>query len=319
MRIAVSTDFSRESIACFRAAESLARSLEAELLVVYQADPLLVVPPLPYEEDDESFRELDPRSVTAELRRRLERLVETEFSGSAVPVRPGFIEPGDIEVFGRYLREEGVDLVVMSSHGRTGLRRFLLGSFAEKVLRLGASPVLVFRVADGGEARDDFVPRRILAPCDLTPSGRAALETAFAWADRFDARLRLLHVIAHDPGVLGCAADVVGGWIEYHRRLEEDARHQLRTRLEGRPSRARAEIEVSVGAVVGEILEHEERCGAELVVVGTRHRTGMEHFWLGSVAEGVVRRARSPVLVVPEQPGEMLPAIARQAERKAGS
>ncbi|HEV8717761.1 MAG TPA: universal stress protein [Candidatus Binatia bacterium] len=141
---------------------------------------------------------------------------------------------------------------------------------------------------------------RILSPVDFHENSLAALEYAAQFARQYDATVYLLHVIPTDELHLhrevyrpeeGGGADV--GWAEKvsKEKLQEIAQEHLRGGI-------RHEILTRVGDAAQRILETADEVGAELIVMATHGRTGLSHFFLGSVAEQVVREASCPVLTL---------------------
>lgn len=141
--------------------------------------------------------------------------------------------------------------------------------------------------------------RKILCAVDFSESSRAALREAAFLARRFGAELTLLHVEETLPGgeaaLLSCPPDVC-------KRTAFEVGHSLETwRLEaedlvGRP----VAVALTSGSPAREILRTAADGGFDLVVTGTRGRTGVARLVLGSAAEEVVRRAPCPVLVARE-------------------
>ncbi|MDX1532378.1 MAG: universal stress protein, partial [Rhodothermales bacterium] len=95
-----------------------------------------------------------------------------------------------------YAEEHGADLLVMGTHGRTGVKRAVLGSVAEQAVRLAPCPVLTV----GEAASRPRPPRRILVPTDLSDRADAAVPVAAELARAYGGHLRLLHVV--EPVVL---------------------------------------------------------------------------------------------------------------------
>ena len=92
-----------------------------------------------------SFVEFDEDAVRSQAHRALREAVEKlGFTGFQAQVRAG--KPADVVT--EYAREHGSDLIIIPSHGRTGMERFFLGSVAERVVRLAPCPVLVLRAED---------------------------------------------------------------------------------------------------------------------------------------------------------------------------
>lgn len=193
-----------------------------------------------------------------------------------------------------YVDSHDIDLVVMGTHGRSGLERALLGSVAERTLRTSSVPVIavppsaqIVEVAD--VAYDD-----ILVPTDGSPGAEVAVDWGLTLANRYDATVHTVYSVdttwfQSDPGMAAI-----------HDQLEETGRAALETVTE----RAR-EADVAVTASLGSgpagrvirsyIDEHE----IDMVVMGTRGRTGVGRFLLGSVTESVLRKADLPVCCVP--------------------
>lgn len=196
------------------------------------------------------------------------------------------------------------DLMVLSTHGRTGWRRFLLGSVAEKVLRFAPCPVLCLQ----GRTAAPLQLRQIMAPTDFSP----AAETALPWAERFaratGAKLTLLHVL--EPGKLLEAppsAAAVGPAGREFDLVHGGIREALSQTLAKTCSRLR-----SVGCAAEPLLvdgqAHERICQAahetrtDLIVLASRGATDWHRAFLGGTAERVVQGAGCPVLVVPARP-----------------
>jgi nucleotide-binding universal stress UspA family protein len=183
-----------------------------------------------------------------------------------------------------------LDLVVMGTHGRTGFRRVLLGSVAEKVVRLAPCSVLVVR----GRA-DAPVRRHVLCPVDLSEGSKRAAELAAELAAAAGARLTLLHVLqlpaAHGPelSLPNYLEDIEGAAT----RLLDEWAGTLRVR-----SKVTVATCTAIGSPASEILTMlDTEPSVDLVVVGSHGRKGLGRLLLGSVAEQVVRHAPCPVLV----------------------
>lgn len=170
-----------------------------------------------------------------------------------------------------------MDGIVISSRGRTGLSRLLLGSVAERVLRLAPCPVLVFHGRERAEALRRARPR-VLVAVDLAEGPEEVVEAAVPWLRRLDAEATLANVMPQMvPGDTDHAAE------QLHRegRLAE---------LEGAiPVEHRAGTSVLVGHPRDALVAAGERF--DLVVVGSHGREGVDRLLLGSTTEGVARLA----------------------------
>ena len=140
--------------------------------------------------------------------------------------------------------------------------------------------------------------KRILVPIDFSSCAEQALEEAVRIAQQLGAQIDLLHVIQWPVHYEYPAAS------EDYRRLLEEMRDRSTEKLGAIGERVTGQqIEATTRTVEGlapdEIVESAEELGSDLIVMGTRGRTGLDHLLLGSVAERTIRDAPCPVLAVP--------------------
>lgn len=192
-----------------------------------------------------------------------------------------------------YADEQGMDLIVMSTHGRRGLGRALLGSVTQEVVRRAECPVLTLQTHDPFEAGDSDL---VLVPVDLTDSDQVAIDAAVTFARETDAQIELLHVIEPLP------VTVYAAYPELPPVAMPEVESEVDERLEGLRAGCgldpeRVHLQVLTGSVVLQILERVEQLGPDLLVQASSGPTPMR-WLLGSVAEAMVARARCPVLTV---------------------
>ncbi len=210
-----------------------------------------------------------------------------------VPVVTDVVQGRPYETIVDYADGQGMDLVVMPTHGRTGLGRFLLGSVTERVVRQSDVPVLTVRPDD--DVRYPY--RTVLVPTDGSDCAAAALDVAVDVATTEGAVLHALSVV--DIASLGAdvRTELQTAFLEEH---AEDAVERATDVAEA------ASVESVSGAVVfgssihGEIGSYVDEADVDLVVVGTHGRSGVDRYLLGSVAEKLVRTSPVPVLTVRE-------------------
>lgn len=182
------------------------------------------------------------------------------------------------------------DLIVMGTHGRTGLGKILLGSVAEKVLRYAETHVLTLR-QDAAIFEQDTLDR-ILVPVDFTEFSRRAAEVARSLLTK-KGSLILAHVVASP-----IHPSFYAGGVTRLFQLDPELPNRVRASLEKWLGKENGEIVVSEGDVHTEIMKIAEETKAQLIALGTRGLTGVDHFLLGSITEKVVRSAKIPVLTV---------------------
>lgn len=190
------------------------------------------------------------------------------------------------------------DVVVMGTHGRTGLDRALVGSTAERVVRVADRPV--FTVGPDAAPTDGY--RTVLAPTDGSDGVDPAVAHALDLADGFDATVHGLFVADVRSFVSGDDHATPDSALDALEARGQDATAAVAERARERGLDAVAEV--VDGVPTSAILDYAEDCDADVVVVGTHGRTGLDRLLLGSVTENLVRRADCPVLTVRRTDGE---------------
>lgn len=193
-----------------------------------------------------------------------------------------------------YAGAHDIDLIVMGTHGRRGVKRVLIGSVAEEVVRLSTCPV--FTVCERGDPAPEEAVNRILVPVDFSKHTAALLQHARELAVTYDAQLDLLHVVEglSIPSVYGVKPVSINSpdvQERVRKRLDEYAAEM---QLSGRTLASH----VRSGHPAHEVLDFIDEHAVDLVAIATHGRTGFERLLIGSVAEKVVRMASCPVFAV---------------------
>ncbi|MFW6317368.1 MAG: universal stress protein, partial [Halorubrum sp.] len=196
------------------------------------------------------------------------------------------LQGGVPETITAYASEEGMDLIAIPTRGRTGLDRLLLGSTTEHVVRRSTVPVLSVR-PDGDPARYPY--RNILVPTDGSDSAGEALDRAVTLAARSGATLHVLSVL--NLGNVGFEA--YSGVEELVSAAEERVADAAAAAAESAGVETVEHVEVGSSPARG-IRSYVADHDVDLVAMGTRGRTGVERYLLGSVAERTVRTSPVP-------------------------
>ncbi|WP_425494289.1 ferredoxin Fer [Natronoglomus mannanivorans] len=198
-----------------------------------------------------------------------------------------------------YATANDVDCLVMGTHGRSGLDRYLVGSVAEQTLR--ESPVPVVTVHEGTDVGADF--DRVLIPTDGSASAMAAAEDAIELAVETGARIHVVHVSDRSPiGESSATYDVSDPDVSVGVTAVDDVLD--RTREAGLES---VDVSIPSGRVDQAILAVAAEHDVDCLVMGTHGRTGIRRYLLGSTTERVVRFASVPVFAVRAPRGETIP------------
>ncbi len=148
-----------------------------------------------------------------------------------------------------------------------------------------------------------FTPKTILVPTDFSESSDRALEKAVDMAEKYNAKVILLHVI--DEKVQQCAADYCLKDEDVGKLEEETTRRSTQrlvdeaTALKG-SRHVEIDYDLKTGTPAEVILSEQLRTGTDLIIIGTHGKKGIMKHLIGSVTDKVVRAAKSPVMVVRE-------------------
>lgn len=202
------------------------------------------------------------------------------------------VEEGEVwPVLASVIREKEIDLIVIGTRGRTGIKKFLLGSEAEKILRQAPCPVMTVGPELAKHLPQGGAVSNILYATDLSPESAVAAPYAISLAQEYQAHLTLLHIIAPQR---------TGDLVAPH-ELVASSERLMRNML---PAEAELWCEprylVEEGDPAAKILSTAERMRADLIVLGVRRTSslGAATHLPGATAHKVVSQATCPVLTV---------------------
>lgn len=232
-------------------------------------------------------------------RRAVARIANRMQRESTVPVDVAFATGRPAAEITTFATREGIDLVVMCTHGRGGFERLWLGSVADALLRHLAVPTLLVRGARGAAmpAQGESLFPRALVPLDGSSRAEGALDALLALVGTEPLALTLLSVV-HPLHTMSA------------KRFPSPAEQELcAAYLEPLASRHRREhrtieVETAVTANIGRaIIEHARKHDASVITIATQGLGGVDRFLIGSVADKLLRSAPMPVLVIPAAHG----------------
>lgn len=277
-RVLAATDGSEHGLSAVVSGASCAHRSGAELDVVSVVEAMM----MPVGVDPTSLQD----TYSEELKRRVEaQIEEAGAAGATLHMRTGMAAPTITDA----AAELAADLIIVGAHPRPAIARFLVGSTAERVIRLAHRPVLV---ATEGR-REPF--RRILASVDLSGQSRRVLETAVAVATECGAELRALYVQDRLTPML----------LEAALFDEKETRHHARSQLKKLlatvplPSELMVSREIREGHAGHEILHAADEWDADLIVMGSHGFGFFNRLLLGSISIHVLRHGHRATVVVP--------------------
>jgi nucleotide-binding universal stress UspA family protein len=320
-------DFADCSRLALRHALALAKSREAELIILHAYwVPASIQPTLLVWAATGARPIVDVAEEQA--RRELDEFLKSFADESVLRARVVLVHDDPASTILEFASRERVSLIVLGTHGRTGVSRFFMGSVAERVVRGAPCPVLTLRKPEKPEsaiAHPDLpaspVPMskeiqvtkldELLVPVDFSACSVVALDKAAELAKSLGATLDVLHVWQAPSFV---ATELMVGGAGSTQTLTEFVKAETETKFREFLKAAR-ERGIAIrherlvqGSPPAVIIDEAERGGHDLIALGTHGRTGLSHFLLGSVAEKVVRQASCPVLVIREAKAPAVPA-----------
>ena len=278
-------------------ARQLAKASSAVLRLAYVHTPSTTWDP------GVEFSMFDPE-IERQVRERelayLGNIAKRMVNGGGLHVECVLLNGSIAEALVDYVERTGTDLVVMTSHGRGGVGRLVLGNVADQLVLKLHTPVLVLRPEEKKTGTPPVATHRVLVPLDGSPLAESILDQAVAFARLTGSELLLLSVVQPIPVLLPPFVWQPEKLLESPEHRELEARRYLgRLTRTLRGQGLTVESRVRRGARVGrEILQAagEEQC--DMIAMATHGASGLDRIMLGSVADKVVRHADMPVLVL---------------------
>ena len=186
-------------------------------------------------------------------------------------------------------------LIAMTTHGRSGLPRLVLGSVASEIMRTSSHPVLLVKAAEHPPAYGDL--SRILVPVDGSPMSEEVLATVEELARDAGSEIVLLRVVT--PPVILYPGEAVPSTQPMLEDVEAAARNYVEQLASTVKHKGFAvQHEVVTGEASEAIVEAATRYGAGLIALSSHGRTGLARLLIGSTADNVVRQSATPVLII---------------------
>lgn len=269
------TDFTETSQSALAYALGLARHFGAQVYPAHSCDPIILAETAAPDILDE---------VEENSRRRLNDLAKEH----ALTGTPLFARGPVAEAVPGWINDHGIDLIVMGTHGRKGLKHFLMGSVAEAVFRHATCPVLTVGPHVNIRPYHDFKAEKILFPTDLGPHAEFATQYALSIAQEEKSQVTFMHVVTLEDAFQRDRAPLVA---ESYKKLEtllpQDAKEWCQP-----------ELVVEVGDPIKELLGYANTERPDLIVLGLPAGKKFNGGFHSSVTYNVIAQAPCPVLTV---------------------
>jgi nucleotide-binding universal stress UspA family protein len=192
-------------------------------------------------------------------------------------------------------------LIALATHGMSGMRRWLLGSVASKIVQIAASPLLLIRPVEGVSPAAPVALKTIFVPLDGSGLAEKVLPQVIALARTMKLEVHLIRVYTLPVDAYVIADGVIA---QGPAPFREELRTEAETYLDGKAEQLRANgVEhITTTALEGdpasEVNDIARKTTNNLIAMSTHGRSGIGRWVLGSVAEKVVQHSRDPVLMI---------------------
>lgn len=236
-------------------------------------------------------------------RRKVNRLLTdyvqdtaSNLSQDGVSAKPHMLYGHAAEQISLFIKENSIDLLVMATHGRSGVTRWWIGSVAESVITEASIPVLLVRSKrlKEAEANKTKTFHHILVPLDGSDIGESALQYAEILALKLDATISLLHVIHSFDGL---GFDIPGYDLKVMTKKLNDSGEEYLKKISDRLKNKGIKFssKISIGNPASTIIEYAQEKKIDLIAMSTHGRSGIARWVLGSVTDKVLRESSLPL------------------------
>ena len=196
----------------------------------------------------------------------------------------------------KYAQDNNIDLIVMGTHGRRGLGYLFLGSVAEEVTRFARRPVYTIREEKPAISVEKV--NRILVPVDLSQFSKQALHYANELCKDYGAELDVIHVVEDriHPALYATGKSSIFDFTPEIRKKSTSLIKDMFNEISG--PKVKYKIKITEGVAAREILKYAEKNDVNMIVLTTHGASGLNQFFLGGVAEKIIRRSICPVFTI---------------------
>ncbi len=248
--------------------------------------------------------QLDPVGLQDRIMNDAHEQLQELIGGQQIDWEPLISVGHAADEISRIVEEQDMDLVISATRGRSGLKRLILGSVTERLMRTLSCPLLVVQGPDKAFAASDDQEvnmKSILIGCDFSPDSEVAFEHGLSLAQEFQSELHLAHVVE---------TSIYQQLHKTESPVEEELQQEIQTRLIKKlqdmvPEEARNWCKPQTSLLDGhpyeELVKYAEKNNIDMIVLGTRGHGLVKSLLIGSTTDRVVRNAPCPVLSVSQK------------------
>lgn len=272
-KILVPVDFSEHAAYALEVAAKLAKDFNSEIIVLHMMGLSEA-----YLTKSESEEAAEAHFYMKLAKKRYETFLDKPFL-KGVKITEMVQNYKIFSEINQLAKEKDIDLIVMGSHGASGVSEIFVGSNTEKVVRTSDIPVLVIK-----EPTPLFSPELVVFACDLKVESIKAYHNARALFSQWNLKLHLVYV--NLPNEEFMSTEEMKKKAEFFLKIAHNGEVPSNTEIEY----------VSDYSIEGGIFNYANDVNADLIAIPTHGRSGIAHFFKGSIGEDVVNHANLPVI-----------------------
>ena len=272
-KIIVPIDFSKHSDYALEAAASIARKQGAEIVALHMmglSEALI--------NKNDSKDTMEGVFYMKLAQKRFEEFLDKDYLKD-IKVIDTVYNYKHFNEINEVAKEHKADLIIMGSHGASGLNEIFVGSNTEKVVRTSEVPVLVIK-----NRIEEFQLENVVFACDFAEESLKSYNKAIKFFEGFGANVHLLYV------------NLPSERFRSTPQMEEQANEFLLKAHSGNENNLNAVIYRSAYTAEEGIFSYSDKIGADLIAVATHGRRGLSHFFFGSVGEDIANHSDIPVI-----------------------
>jgi nucleotide-binding universal stress UspA family protein len=294
-KILVPLDGSNLSEVALPYAEELAGQLGSEIILVYVTQ----LNQDPYKNLNQSYLQ----KIVEVTKARANRYSNKPGIGSTIEVKLVILSGHPAEKIVEYADAENIGLIVMATHGQSGIKRWALGSVADKVVRAVTKPVILIRAKGARpDVREKGILKKVLIPLDGSQAGEAIIPYIEELASRLKIKVILFQVLARGYATVNNYIPLTDQQIESDKAFATAYLNNIGARLKEMSTASdieeRLSVEIRFGNAAERIIQFADEMQVDLVAMTTHGRSGVKRQVFGSVAERVLHEGNTPLLLV---------------------
>jgi nucleotide-binding universal stress UspA family protein len=277
-------------------ARSLAKTLKIPVEVLAAVDPISVTASI--NARPAGFLNSYIENCVRQSGRYLDRIAHT-FPSLAITCSAEKGRPEEIIIW-RAARDPET-LIIMATHGRSGLDRWLMGSVAEKVLRATANPLLVVRAVEDGKTTGEVGWKSVIVPLDGSELAELVLPSVITLAREMKLEVMLARAYEIPATAYYGSEDYLPNYEAIKEQIREEAHDYLVNKTEDLKKAGVASVSWVLldGPGADELIKLGRSTPDNLIAMSIHGRSGVKRWVLGSVTEKIVCHSGDPVLVMP--------------------